>query len=222
MEKSPGVPVNPFDGPEFDESIKDTQNALTRITEDLKSRSWNRSEPTQEGGLMVGPGSPLYGRRIMRDPKELLASFPAEMVEEMKVELATKWAGGIMAENMRTAHGELPEIKGVMTSNGFYMPVHPKNLNDYEVSALGLKYNLYPAGQVPEDERANLEAWLESNRGKIAWSASNIPKEDMDRLMNGTLAIRRVPGIRLKISVPTDATFYEDQSKSAELREQED
>lgn len=37
-------PENPFDGPEFDESIKDTQNALARITEDLKSRKRKQEE----------------------------------------------------------------------------------------------------------------------------------------------------------------------------------
>jgi hypothetical protein len=190
-------------------SVREHPAGLSLLTKDLRSHNWNRSEPTQEGGLMVGPGSPLYGRRIMRDPKELLASFPPEMIDQMGDELAASYAG------------EAPEINGVMTPNGLYQPTSVDKLTDQEIHNLGLKYVIYPAGQVPENERENLQHWLDNHaigKGKVSWNASNIPKDDMKKLRNGEMPIRAVPGIELKITVPTGAGMFSSQSREADKR----
>lgn len=204
----------------LDELITETEGkAIARLTRGesysrnfavkIPEGGWNRSEPTKAGGLMVGPGSPLYGRRIMRDPKELLASFPPEMIDQMGDELATSYAGGV------------PEIKGVMTPNGLYQPTSVDKLTDKEIHNLGLKYVIYPAGQVPENERENLQHWLDNHaigKGKVSWNASNIPKDDMKKLCNGEMPIRGVPGIELKITVPTGAGMFSSQSREADKR----
>jgi len=192
-----------------DYSVKGVESGASLLTKDLRSQNWSRSKPTDAGGLMVGPGSPFYGRRIMRDPKELLASFPPEMIDQMGDELAASYAG------------EAPEIKGVMTPNGLYQPTSVDKLTDQEVHNLGLKYVIYPAGQVPENERENLQHWLDNHaigKGKVSWNASNIPKDDMKKLRNGEMPIRAVPGVVLKITVPTGAGMFESQSREADKR----
>lgn len=211
----------------LDDLITETEGkAILRATCGDRSRGfaveipklgWNRSEPTKEGGLMVGPGSPFYGSRILGRPRISLLDFPPEMIEQMQSEIALSWAGG------PKPHADpAPLIKGVIAGDGIYKPAVVDQLTHEEVVQLGLVYDIYPAGHVPDDERENLHDWMVKNNGSLGWHASAQTKENIEAMRKGEVHIRDLPGAYLSLTVATNAPFWGDQKRQADKRKQEE